>query len=77
MACMKKKETKANSERFSIDKSLSQNDTIRLLSKFPELRLFPKEKLSSKTRTAYVIQNVGIHLMDNYKCNAVMKMDTL
>jgi len=74
---MKKKETEANSERFSIDKSLPQNDTIRLLSKFPELRLFPKEKRSSKTRTAYVIQNVGIHLMDNYKCNAVMKMDTL
>lgn len=74
---MKEKKTKGNFERFSTDKNLSQNDTIKLLSKFPELRLFPREKLSSKTRTAYVVQNVGIHLMDNYKCHAFMKDDTL
>ncbi|MCJ8152819.1 hypothetical protein MKJ01_03445 [Chryseobacterium sp. SSA4.19] len=77
LSCKKEKNREGNFGKFLIDKGLAQNDTIKLLSKFPELKLFPGEKPVSKTRSAYVIQNLGIHAMDNYKCNAVIKNDTL
>lgn len=66
-----------NFEKFSIDKNLSQNDTIKLLSKYPEIKLFSNEKIESKTRTAYIVQHAGILPMDNYKCSTSLKNDTL
>lgn len=57
-----------------VDKNLLKNDTILLLSQIPELKLYSKEIVQSKTRTAYVVQNskLGNFLLDrdNYKCKA-------
>lgn len=48
-----------------------------MLSKYPELKLYKKEKLESKTRTAYIVQIAGFLPMDNYKCSSALKNDTL
>lgn len=82
MGCKNKKEKVISSyEKVVVDENLVHNDTIQLLSKFPELRLFRKEKMESKTRTAYIVQNskFGNFLLDrdNYKCKAQKKDDTL
>ncbi|MCX8522594.1 hypothetical protein OF897_01465 [Chryseobacterium formosus] len=77
VSCKKEKKARQNFEKFNIDKNLPQNDTIKLLSKYPELKLYKKEKVESKTRTAYIIQIAGLLPMDNYKCSSALKNDTL
>lgn len=77
LSCKKEKKAEQSFEKFVIDKNLPQNDTIKLLSKYPELKLYKKEKLESKTRTAYIIQTTVLFQTDKYKCNAVSKNDTL
>ena len=77
VSCKKAKKTEQTFEKFIVDKNLPQNDTIKLLSKYPELKLYKKEKLESKTRTAYIIQTTVLFQTDKYKCNAVSKNDTL
>lgn len=71
-------------ENFSIDKTLINNDTIQLLSKYPELKLFNSEKLETKTRTAYIVQKASYtdfskrtFTFDDYKCKAISKQDTI
>ncbi|WP_278380932.1 hypothetical protein [Chryseobacterium arthrosphaerae] len=73
-------------DKFTVDKNLSSNDTIRLLSKYPELKLFNNEMIESPTRTAFIIQTASfsdanharrIIPFDNYKCKAIYKNDTL
>lgn len=74
-----------NFETFIVDQSLPTNDTIQLLSKYPELKLFNSEVIRSKTRTAYIVQaadysvkyHKGTFLFDDYKCKAVTQNDTL
>lgn len=72
-------------EKITINGGLIDNDTIRLLSKYPELKLFNSEKQDSKTRTAYILETASyydygilrtIHF-ENYKCKAEYKNDTL
>lgn len=81
--CTEKKKNKDQKvfPEIIVDKNLVKNDTILLLSKFPELKLYSKEIVESKTRTAYVVQNskFGNFLLDrdNYKCKAQKKDDTL
>lgn len=77
LGCNMDKKVKEDFEKFSVDKNLPQNDTIRLLSKYPEIKLFSNEKIKSKTRTAYIFQHSGILPMDNYKCSMTLKNDTL
>lgn len=77
VSCKKAKKTEQTFEKFIVDKNLPQNDTVKLLSKYPELKLYKKEKLESKTRTAYIIQTTVLFQTDKYKCNAVSKNDTL
>lgn len=77
LSCKTDRKTEKSFEKFIIDKNLSQNDTIKLLSQYPELKLFDNEKLESKTRTAYIIETTNLFEMDNYKCTAISENDTL
>lgn len=58
-----KKTTKAEQafEKFSVDQNLPENDSIKILSKYPELQLFESDKLESSTRTANIIQEDGFY----------------
>lgn len=76
-SCKKEKNAEQIFEKFTVDKTLPQKDTIKLLSKYPERKLYKKEKPDSKTRTAYIIQIAGFLPMDNYKCSSHLKNDTL
>ena len=66
---------------FVVDKSLPFQDSIVLLSKQPELKLYNTEIPESKTRTAFILQTAyyskGAFLFDDYKCKAVYQKDTL
>lgn len=79
--CKEKKKDLRVFEKVIVDENLANNDTIKLLSKFPELKLYDKEKVESKTRTAYILQKSGFlnfsASFDNYKCKAQKKTDTL
>lgn len=77
VSCIKEKKAEPVFEKFILNENLQQNDTIKLLSKYPELKLYKKEKLESKTKTAYIVQLAGFLPMDNYKCSSVLKNDTL
>lgn len=74
-----------NFENFIVDQDLSSKDTIKLLSKYPELKLFNSEILQSPTRTAYITQTAhytdgyrsGTFLFEDYKCKAKYQHDTL
>lgn len=66
LSCKHEKKVEPTFEKFIIDKNLPQKDTIKLLSKYPERKLYKKEKLESKTRTAYIVQIAGFLRMDNY-----------
>ncbi len=72
---------KKSFDKFNVDHTISKNDTIKLLSNFPELKLFKSQIVESKSRTAYIVQTVsGYNItakFDNYKSNAVIKDDTL
>ena len=81
VSCKKEKKIQQNFEKFVVDESLPQNDTIKLLSKYPELKLYRTDVNESKSRTAYIVQESTIWNMsgkfDNYKCKANLKDDTL
>ena len=74
-----------NFEKFTVDESLPTHDTIQLLSKYPELKLYNSEIVESKTRTAYIVQKAfyydgllkGSFLFNDYKCKAQYQNDTL
>jgi hypothetical protein len=42
--CKEKKKDLSLFEKVIVDENLANNDTIKLLSKFPELKLYDKEK---------------------------------
>lgn len=75
-----------NFERFIVDRHLSSNDTIQLLSTYPELKLYNSEIVESKTRTALITQVASYYdvnhfqkniMFDDYKCKALYRKDTL
>jgi len=76
-----KTDKKKSYDKFIIDQNITKNDTIKLLSNFPEVKLFKSEIIESKSRTAYIVQTVSWYNMsgkfDNYKSNATIKDDTL
>lgn len=76
-----KTDEKKSYEKFIVDKNIINNDTIKLLVNFPELKLFESEIVESKARTAYLVQTVsGYNLetkFDNYKSNVTIESDTL
>lgn len=53
--CQSEKKTDCY-EEFAVDENLPQNDTIKLFSRYPELKLFNNERLESQVRTAYIVQ---------------------
>ncbi|MDR6371468.1 hypothetical protein J2795_002745 [Chryseobacterium bernardetii] len=71
-----------NFENFTVDKSLPDNDTILLLSKHPELKLYNSEIVESKTRTAHIVQAAsysdgfrkGTFLFDDYNAKLSIRM---
>lgn len=68
-------------DHFYVTKDIHHNDTIKILSKLPELRLYKKELIENKTRSAYIVQTSGAlgisARFENYKCSATCKNDTL
>lgn len=52
LSCQKEQ----NFEKFSVNKDLPNYDTIQLLTKYPELKLYNSEIVESRTRTAYIVQ---------------------
>ncbi|WP_027386818.1 hypothetical protein [Chryseobacterium gregarium] len=74
-------------KKITIDKSLVDNDTIKLLSKYPELKLFNSEKVESTARTAYIVEEASNYdafsynrrsfYFENYKCKAAYSDDTI
>lgn len=85
LSCKTEEKKTEKFEKITIDKSLIDNDTIKLLSKYPELKLFNNEDITHKTRTAYILETASYYdsgllktiLFDNYKCKAEYKQDTL
>ncbi len=81
LSCQKNR----NFEKFTVDKNLPNYDTIQILSKYPELKLYNSEIVESKTRTAYIVQQAfyydgllkGSFFFDDYKCRAQYQNDTL
>lgn len=74
------------SEKITVDENLSKNDTFKILSKYPELKLFNSEKVESATRTAYISQissfSDGYYhtrsvSFEDYKCKTEYKGDTI
>ncbi len=63
------------------------NDTIKLLSKYPELKLFNSEKVESTARTAYIVEEASYYdtfsynrrsfYFENYKCKAAYSGGTI
>ncbi|MBW8522058.1 hypothetical protein K0U91_06180 [Chryseobacterium chendengshani] len=72
-----KTDEKKSYDKFIVDQNIINNDTIKLLSKYPELKLFEDEIFESKTRTAYIIETTNLFKIDNYKCETFYKNDTL
>lgn len=76
-----KTEEKKSYDKFIVDKNLINNDTIKLLSKFPELKLYRTDINENKTRSAYIVQTVGAYnfyaTFEDYKSNASLENDTL
>lgn len=83
--CRDQKKATEDLSKITVDHNIQFNDTIKLLSEYPELKLFNSEKTDSRTRTAYIMQKAhysdGLHwkevIFDNYKCKAICKNDTL
>lgn len=81
VSCKKEKKIQQNFGKFVVDEGLPQNDTIKQLSKYPELKLYRTDFNESKSRTAYIVQESTIWNIsgrfDNYKCKTNLKDDTL
>ncbi|NIF05775.1 hypothetical protein F3J23_09980 [Chryseobacterium sp. Tr-659] len=76
---------KQNFETFLVNRNLPSHDSIQLLSKYPEQKLYNSEVVENNTRTAFITQvasfldnhsqrNISF---DDYKCKALYKNDTL
>ncbi|MDN3695513.1 hypothetical protein QWZ06_26425 [Chryseobacterium tructae] len=84
-SCKNKDQNAKEDLQVVVDSNLPSNDTLKLLSKYPELKLFNSEIVESRTRTAYIVQNssfsIGIHeqraIFEDYKCKSIYKNDTL
>ncbi|PXW14339.1 hypothetical protein C8D70_10741 [Chryseobacterium sp. CBTAP 102] len=74
-----------NFEKFTVNKDLPHYDTIQLLTKYPELKLYNSEIVESRTRTACIVQKAFYYegllkrsfLFEDYKCKAQYQKDTL
>ncbi|WP_294327979.1 hypothetical protein [uncultured Chryseobacterium sp.] len=84
-SCKNKEQNVTEDMLVTVDPHISFNDTIKLLSKRPELRLFNNELVENKTRTAYILQNSTYSIgsrqqtvsFNDYKCKSMYKSDTL
>jgi hypothetical protein len=74
LSCKTEKKEISKFQKVITDGSLVDNETIKLLSKYPELKLFNSEKENNKTRTAYILETAHF---EDYKCKAEYKQDTL
>jgi hypothetical protein len=90
LSCESGKSKMKHFEKFKIDKNLGQNDTFKIISKYPELKLYNSEKIESISRTAFIVHEDHYYEMflegrkklrfftfDDYKCSAQYKDDTL
>lgn len=78
ISCIKEKN---NYSHVVVDQGIVNNDTIKKLSKLPELKLYKSETVGNTSRTAYIIQhsqilNIG-NISDNYKCKVNLENDTM
>lgn len=84
-SCKNKEQNATEDMLVIVDSHISSNDTIKLLSKHPELKLFNSELVENKTRTAYIVQNSSYFIgnrqqtasFNDYKCKSMYKSDTL
>lgn len=84
-SCKNKEQNVKEDTQVIVDSNLPSHDTIKLLSKYPELKLFNSEIVESRTRTAYIVQNsiysIGSRQQtasfNDYKCKSIYKRDTL
>ncbi|WP_288459367.1 hypothetical protein [uncultured Chryseobacterium sp.] len=86
LSCKKENRKILKPENITVDENLSKNDTFKILSKYPELKLFNSEKVESATRTAYILQissfSDGYYhtrsvSFEDYKCKTEYKGDTI
>ncbi|WP_185209428.1 hypothetical protein [Chryseobacterium sp. C3] len=86
LSCIKENREILKPENITVDENLSKNDTFKILSKYPELKLFNSEKVESATRTAYILQissfSDGYYhtrsvSFEDYKCKTEYKGDTI
>ncbi|WP_336716554.1 hypothetical protein [Chryseobacterium mucoviscidosis] len=86
LSCKKENRKILKPENITVDENLSKNDTFKILSKYPELKLFKSEKVESATRTAYILQissfSDGYYhtrsvSFEDYKCKTEYKGDTI
>lgn len=90
LSCESGKSKMEKFEKFKIDENLSKNDTFKVISKYPELKLYNSEKIESTSRTAFILHEDHFYEMflerrkrlrffkfDDYKCSAKYKDDTL
>ncbi|MCQ4140439.1 hypothetical protein [Chryseobacterium sp. EO14] len=61
LSCIKENREISQPEKITVDENLSKNDTFKILSKHPELKLFNSEKVESLTRTAHIVQEDGYY----------------
>lgn len=84
-SCINKEQNTTEDMLVNVDPNLPSNDTIQLLSKHPELKLFNSELVENKTRTAYIVQTSSYSIgnrqqtasFNDYKCKSMYKNDTL
>ncbi|HCR76158.1 MAG TPA: hypothetical protein DIW37_07110 [Chryseobacterium sp.] len=91
LSCKKENRKILKPENITVDENLSKNDTFKILSKYPELKLFNSEKVESLTRTAHIVQEDGYYesifyprrkqyrffQFSDYKCKTEYKGDTI
>jgi hypothetical protein len=91
LSCIKENREISQPEKITVDENLSKNDTFKILSKYPELKLFNSEKVESLTRTAHIVQEDGYYesflyprrkqyrffQFSDYKCKTEYKGDTI
>ncbi len=84
--CCRKEEENSRYNRFTVDESIPLNDTVKRLSKYPELQLYNGERIESPARTAWIIQQASYSdglfpalsfQFADYKCNARYSKDTM
>jgi hypothetical protein len=61
LSCKSENKKTEQFEKIIVDKNLSKSDTFKMMSQYPELKLFNSEKVESPTRTAYIVQQDGFY----------------